>query len=115
MFKYQTTHTFEQRVRESARIRSTFKDRLPIIIEINPKSDLPPLTKYKYLVPVDMTLGQFAYIVFKKMKLPPEKAIFIFVNNSIHKTEAMVSELYRQHKNEDGFLYCMIQTEEAFG
>jgi GABA(A) receptor-associated protein len=45
------------------------------------KSDIPTIDKKKYLVPSDMTVGQFIYVIRKRIKLSPEKAIFIFVNN----------------------------------
>lgn len=33
----------------------------------------------RYLVPADLTVGQFVYVIRKRIKLSPEKAIFIFV------------------------------------
>lgn len=41
---------------------------------------------YRYLVPADLTVGQFVYIVRKRIKLNAEKAIFIFVNNTLPPT-----------------------------
>jgi hypothetical protein len=35
----------------------------------------------RYLVPADLTVGQFVYVIRKRIKLSPEKAIFIFVRN----------------------------------
>jgi hypothetical protein len=31
-------------------------------------------------VPQDLTVGQFVYVIRKRIKLPAEKAIFIFVD-----------------------------------
>jgi GABA(A) receptor-associated protein len=41
---------------------------------------------YRYLVPADLTVGQFVYVVRKRIKLSPEKAIFIFVKNTLPPT-----------------------------
>lgn len=41
---------------------------------------------YRYLVPSDLTVGQFVYVIRKRIKLEPEKAIFIFVNNTLPST-----------------------------
>lgn len=37
----------------------------------------------KYLVPADLTVGQFHYVIRKRIKLAPEKALFLFCSNSI--------------------------------
>jgi len=39
-------------------------------------------------VPADLTVGQFVYVIRKRIKLSPEKAIFIFVNNVLPPTGA---------------------------
>lgn len=41
---------------------------------------------FRYLVPADLTVGQFVYVVRKRIKLSPEKAIFIFVKNILPPT-----------------------------
>lgn len=40
----------------------------------------------RYLVPADLTVGQFVYVVRKRIKLSAEKAIFVFVNNVLPPT-----------------------------
>lgn len=50
----------------------------------------------RYLVPADLTVGQFVYVVRKRIKLSPEKAIFIFVKNILPptgKTEVIYSSI----------------------
>jgi hypothetical protein len=37
--------------------------------------------------------------------LSPEKAIFIFVDEVLPPTAALMSSIYEEHKDEDGFLY----------
>ena len=41
---------------------------------------------YRYLVPADLTVGQFVYVVRKRIKLSAEKAIFIFVKDVLPPT-----------------------------
>lgn len=95
----------------------------------------------RYLVPADLTVGQFVYVVRKRIKLSAEKAIFIFVKNilpptganyfikslifaSLHVVQylfcfyfaaAMMSAIYEEHKDEDGFLYMTYSGENTFG
>jgi hypothetical protein len=52
-----------------------------------------------------LTVGQFCYVIRKRIKLAPEKAIFIFVNEVLPPTAALMSSIYEEHKDDDGFLY----------
>lgn len=45
----------------------------------------PPFSS-RYLVPADLTVGQFVYVIRKRIKLPPEQAIFIFINDRLPQT-----------------------------
>ncbi|RYH29788.1 hypothetical protein EON65_07375 [archaeon] len=73
------------------------------------------MDKKKYLVPSDLTCGQFVYVVRKRLKLPSEKALFLFVNGSIPPTSALMSGIYEQHQDKDGFLYMSYSEENVFG
>jgi hypothetical protein len=48
----------------------------------------------RYLVPADLSVGQFTYVIRKRIRLPPEKAIFIFVNNYIPPTCKHIDNIY---------------------
>ena len=75
----------EKRLAESARIREKYPDRVPVIVERADKAEksIPDIDKKKYLVPSDLTVGQFVYVIRKRIKLSPEKAIFIFIDNRL--------------------------------
>ena len=105
----------DQRAAEAARIREKYPDRIPVICEKDPRSDIPPVDKRKYLIPMDLTVGQFVYVIRKRIKLSPEKAIFVFVNNVLPPTAALMSSIYEEHKEEDGFLYIAYSGENTFG
>ncbi|KAK1568544.1 hypothetical protein Q3G72_025716 [Acer saccharum] len=112
---FKLEHPLERRQAESARIRDKYPDRIPVIVERAEKSDVPEIDKKKYLVPADLTVGQFVYVVRKRIKLTPEKAIFIFVKNILPPTAAMMSAIYEENKDEDGFLYMTYSGENTFG
>ena len=59
--------SFEKRKEESARIKTKYPDRIPIIVEKNKDSDIEDIDKEKYLVPNDLTLGQFIFVIRKRM------------------------------------------------
>ena len=50
------------------------------------------------------TVGQFVYVIRKRISLPADKAIFLFVNNTIAPTQALMSTVYEQHRDPDGFM-----------
>ncbi|KAK4783914.1 hypothetical protein SAY86_018282 [Trapa natans] len=88
---------------------------MQVIVERAEKSDVPEIDKKKYLVPADLTVGQFVYVVRKRIRLSPEKAIFVFVKNVLPPTAAMMSAIYEENKDEDGFLYMTYSGENTFG
>jgi GABA(A) receptor-associated protein len=75
-----------------------------VICEKVEKSDIATIDKKKYLVPADLTVGQFVYVIRKRIKLSPEKAIFIFVDDVLPPTAALMSSIYEEHKDEDGYV-----------
>lgn len=50
-------------------------------------------------------MGQFVYVIRKRVKLAPEKAIFIFVGDILPASAATMCAIYEEYKDEDGFLY----------
>ena len=50
-------------------------------------------------------MGQFVYVIRKRIKLAPEKAIFIFVDEVLPPTAALMSSIYDEHKDEDGYVF----------
>lgn len=86
-----------------------------VICEKLDKSKMEDIDKKKYLVPSDLTCGQFLYVIRKRLKLAPEKAIFLFVDGKIPATTAMLSSIYDQHQDKDGFLYMSYSDENVFG
>jgi len=107
--------SLEERKVESEKILAKYPDRAPAIIVQASKSDLPPLDSSKFLIPRDLTVGHFIYVLRTKIKMRPEQAIFMFVNGVLPTTTALVGTIYDKHKAEDGFLYFTITSENVFG
>ncbi|XP_020681771.1 autophagy-related protein 8f isoform X1 [Dendrobium catenatum] len=112
---FKKEHSLVTRKEESARIMRKYEDRIPVIVEKVQRSDIQCVDKRKYLVPRDLTVGQFAAVIRKRICLPSEKAMFLFVDNILPATGALMSELYNEKKDEDGFLYVVYSAENTFG
>ena len=97
----------------------------------------------RYLVPADLTVGQFVYVGHKRIELSAEKAIFVFVKNtlppigkypvmpndvffftfiamilctkSLVVAAVLMSAIYEENKDQDGFLYMTYNGENTFG
>jgi GABA(A) receptor-associated protein len=114
---FKSKHSLQSRKEESRKIREKFPGRIPVIVErsIRSTTDVVPIDKNKFLVPGDLTVGQFIYVIRKRLAMSPEKALFLFVANSLPTTGAFIRELYAQHADEDGFLYVQYSGESTFG
>lgn len=115
MSLFKQNFSLKKRLNEATRIMEKYPNRIPIIVEKVIKSDIPDIDKKKFLVPVDLTLGQFIYVIRKRIKLEPEQAIYLFINNSLQPASTLMSQLYKDHADSDKFLYCEICTESTYG
>ena len=115
--RFKSSHPFSERESECTRIREKYPDRIPIICEKNiyASHTCPNIDKIKYLVPNDLTLGQFMYVIRKRLRLKPEEALFFFVNGFIPVNSSLIVDVYETHKDMDGFLYITYCLENVFG
>lgn len=115
MPSFKQEHSAEKRKQESARIASKYPDRIAVICEKSARSNISDIDKKKYLVPSDLTVGHFVYVIRKRIKLPPEQAIFIFINGNIPANGTLMSAIYDEYADPDGFLYVTYSGENTFG
>lgn len=79
-----------------------------VIVEKAPRARIGDLDKKKYLVPSDLTVGQFYFLIRKRIHLRPEDALFFFVNNVIPPTSATMGSLY-QVRNATSLCFILSQ------
>lgn len=117
MSNYKKTHTFDEMHKEASRILSKYPDRLPVIVEVdvNCKDPSLKLDKNKYLVPYNLTVGQLIHVIRKHTQLDSKKAMFIFFGNILAPTAAPISMVYDEHKDECGYLFSTVTSENTFG
>ena len=98
--------SFEKRLENSRGLSEKYPDRIPCIIESN---DIK-IDKKKYLIPSNLTLGQFITVIRKRVRLDQTEAMFMFTEtNSIPPTSSTIAHLFEAFKNPDGFLYLWIK------
>jgi len=113
---FHRSHPFEKRKNEAERILKKYPDRVPVIVQRVENNDaIPDVDKKKYLVPSDLTVGQFVYVIRKRIKLSPDQAIYVFVDKTLPPSASLMSQMYHEHKDSDGFLYFDISGESTFG
>jgi len=111
---FKKTYDPQDRLYEAQRVKIKYPDRVPVIVEA--KSDVPPLDKKKYLVPRDLTVGQFLYTLRKRIKLTSEKALFLFFNEQVlSPSSESIGSVYESNKDSDEFLYATLCSENTFG
>jgi GABA(A) receptor-associated protein len=107
---------FERRRAEAQNIMSKYPDRIPIIVQMGRGAkDVPMLDKNKFLAPKHMSVGQFLYTVRRRINLPAEKALFLFVADTLPTTATTMIDLYSNYAEPDGFLYMYYTSESTFG
>ena len=97
-------------------LKTKFPGRIPVFVtKASNARDIPDIPKRKFLVPNNISIGQFIWIIRRQIQLPAEKSLFLFVNNTLPTTSSLISELYSIHKSSDGVLHMMYTSENTFG
>jgi GABA(A) receptor-associated protein len=106
--------TLHSKKLEYSKIAKKYPTHIPVIVFAS--NDIQ-LDKNKYLLTNDITVGHFMCILRKRIKLNEDEAIFILVGNKgvMAPSSQLIHLLYKEHKNECGFLYFTILKESTFG
>ncbi|XP_044498271.1 autophagy-related protein 8i-like [Mangifera indica] len=112
---FKEQYSLDERLEEAKSIAAKYPDRVPVIIERYSRTDLPDMEKTKFLVPRDMSMGQFIHILSSRLNLTPGRALFVFVKNTLPQTASHMDTIYESFKENDGFLYMCYSSEKTFG
>ena len=114
--RFKDLHSFESRQAECRKILEKYPDKIPIIVTKYEKcKTAPDITKNKFLVPGDLTLAQFVYVIKKRLQLAAEMSLYIFINEQVPASSSTLNSLYNTEKDEDGFMYISYASENTFG
>lgn len=117
MFKQ--TYDFNTRYNQCYNIIQKYPDRIPIILEHKPSSQSYTQNnteqyinlKKTYLVPKHVTIGQFVYIIKKKLDMRTDESLFFSIHDTLPEITATLHEIYEQYKDNDGYLYILYFTK----
>ncbi len=116
-FKEQNPDSKKRRI-ESDKIRDKYPERVPIICERASNSkNIRVIDKSKYLVPKDLTVSQFSFIIRKRLEISKDAALFLLVCGKHSITgDTSISEIYEKYVDkDDGFLYIAYTSELTWG
>ncbi|CAN0021609.1 unnamed protein product [Bubo scandiacus] len=105
------------RMHEVTEIRIKYPNKIPVVVErYQREKTLPPLTRTKFLVSQDLPLSQFVVTLRTRLCLASSQTFYLLVNNKgLPNMAVTMQELYRDNKDEDGFLYLTYASQEMFG
>jgi GABA(A) receptor-associated protein len=107
---------FEVRRSQSTNMLEKHPGKVPVIVErAAGATDLEQIDRKKFLVPRDMCIGQMACVIRKRLHLPPEQALYLFVGGKIKSVSSSLASVYAQDADADGFLYITFNRENTFG
>lgn len=116
VLQFQLDYPLDARRQEAQSVRRKYPDRVPCVVEVRQGDPSGiKLDKKKYLVPSDVTLSQFSFVLRKRMRLTPEKAIFLMINDTMVSGSTTMMEAYSRYKDESEFLHVLISSENTFG
>ena len=114
--EFKKIYSFNERKKESERVLLKYPDRIPVICEKNKNcNNIEDIDKKKYLIQYDITIGQFIFILRKRLKLNEYNALFLTVNGVMPSSSEYISLLYEKYKDNDNFIYFNYSSENTFG
>ena len=120
-WQFKTNHSLDRRRAMSQRLRETYPDRVPVIIETG--SPGLTLNKVRFLAPHESTLQRLFVEVRKQVldngtPVTPDKALFLLFGDAqaMMPLTRSVSQLYSQCRDQDdNMLYGRLMQESTFG
>lgn len=115
--RFKEQRSLEERVKAGRALRFKYPDRIAVICEPGKNADALPLKNCKFLTPGDLTVGQFVYIVRKRLNsLQAHQALFLTCGGTLPRVSESMREVYdREADPEDQMLYINYSLESTFG
>jgi GABA(A) receptor-associated protein len=93
---------------EAGKLREKYPNRIPVVV--NTTGDLV-INRSKYLVPDDLTLGEFIIVLRKRINIKACEAIYMFINGKIYPSNMHLKTIC----GENNFISISVAKESTFG
>ena len=106
---------------EKQKNKILFWNKIPLEISLTKNAKkaykIKKLDKTKYLLPLDFTMGQFSYLLKKKLNIDQnDDLFFLLVNGKVScPYEMNLKDIYDKYKKEDNILYLTIEKALLWG
>ena len=111
---YKDKHSFEERVAECKRLKDQYPDRIPVILEFDAMLHKQKI-KERFLVPEDLTMGQFMFVIRSQLQLTPSEAVYLMCRGHCIPNTDIFSEIGEKHKEKCGIVFMRLYKENTFG
>ena len=117
--EYKKENSLNTRQIKTFEILKKYPTRIPIFVDTNKNQDFT-IEKQKYLVPEDLSIAQFMYILRNKINLDKSQSIYLFIKDKngkmkLPQTIQSLRQIYNEFKDDDSCLYMTIYQENVFG
>jgi len=102
----------KERLANSRRIQDRHPNRVPVIVD---GGNAVVLSKNKMLVPHNQCGSWLIHHIRCQANLEAKEGLFVFIGNQLITPSKDMGSIYKEHKDEDGFLYAKVNRENAFG
>ena len=115
-FKTKTNLDKKKRKELSQNLLNKYTDKVPVILEKDPSSKILELKKTNFLLEKKSTVTQLLQLIRRKTEIKEGEALFLQAKGKYSISgEKSIGEIYKEYKDEDGFVYIMYTTELIYG
>lgn len=86
-------------------LQKKFPERVPVIVEKCPRCSLNDLAKKKFLVPAEITIEDFYYIIRRRISLHPAENLCLYIGKVKPGHGTHMIQLYKEFQAGDGILH----------
>lgn len=114
---FKEKYDLETRTKESAAVKERHPTKIPIVVEISKTEKSLPYTPPKmFLFTKDMIVADVMAVLRQNIRLSKDRALFLFVNGkTLCPLSQLLSVMFQQYHEQDGFLYFEYLGESTFG
>ena len=115
---YKEITSLEERKKRSELLLIKYSDKIPVILEKSSTDKyLPKIDKNKLLISQQMNIANIIQLLKNNLKINESTSIYIMVadKNIMLSGSQSIETIYKDYKNDDGFLYLEYCTENVFG